>query len=110
MNRPSTYKTVAPRRSQAETVGPREVKTSKPVVVKKLILERMRERRCKKCFQCDEKWSPGHSCNKLHLYLIDEEDEETDKDEKVDEDQAAEQKALVNPVIYLHASARDNVS
>ena len=70
-----------PQQDTAETEfkgsEPKQLSTRPPLAVQKLTPMQMSKRRKKGlCYHCDEKWSVGHKCKSMKLYLIEEVQEE----------------------------------
>lgn len=65
-----------------------EDQTSKP---KRLIWEELKRKRSLGiCFSCDERYTPGHKCQKSQLLLMVAAEDETDEDEETSETDEAE--------------------
>uniref|UniRef100_A0A2N9GRJ2 Integrase catalytic domain-containing protein n=1 Tax=Fagus sylvatica TaxID=28930 RepID=A0A2N9GRJ2_FAGSY len=78
----------------------KQLSTRPPLVMQKLTPMQMSERRKKGlCYHCDNKWSVGHKCKSLKLYLIKEVQEEEGDcvtvDEKEEEQELGEDKAEI---------------
>jgi hypothetical protein len=83
------------------TTTPPSLKTIR-FQVKKLSWDEMQQRREKRlCFNCNERYTPGHRCAVLRLFIIEAEAEDNDSSEG--EAITNEDDDSRNPTISLHA-------
>ncbi|KAF8411843.1 hypothetical protein HHK36_004402 [Tetracentron sinense] len=79
-------------------------KTNLPI--KRLMQLETKERRDRGlCYNCDDKWSPGHKCKFQKLYLLDGTDRVSDTEDSTEEDITVDDPAEETPEISLHAIA-----